>query len=137
MFNSTCQACGAPEVELPVKAFKGHVIFVWKENSIYQFAWLYDTDALIPRERVAGTMPVTECMVEANLDKMKGLNQFIKIFLIENPRSAAFMDDHHSPMRPGEEFSDLIERLSALAEKNNVEIHFLDSHNNKGTGGGF
>ncbi|MDR2128934.1 MAG: hypothetical protein LBP52_07700 [Burkholderiaceae bacterium] len=137
MLHGACQAGGAPETELPVQAFKGHAVFVWKENSVYQFAWLPDTNVLISRKLVAEKPPVTENRVTAHIPKMKGLDQFVKLFLIENPHSATFMDNQHSPMRPRAEFSDLVDRLSALAKENGVEIQFLDSGNNSGTAGGF
>jgi hypothetical protein len=135
--NSPCHAEDMQEIALPVRAFKGHAVFIWKEKSLYQFAWLLDTNALIQRRYIAKTTPVFESAVEANMNKMKGLNQFMRIYFVENPHSPTFIDDNHDPMQPREEFSDLVDRLSDLAKKNEINIFFIDSHNNKKGPGGF
>ncbi|MDR2709868.1 MAG: hypothetical protein LBB65_00750 [Burkholderiales bacterium] len=56
--NSICQAaCGEAGSNFEARAFKGHAVFVWKESSGYSFAWLPDTNALVPRERVSAAPP--------------------------------------------------------------------------------
>ena len=137
MINCTCNAKDTHEVDLHVKAFKWYAVFVWKEKSIYQFVWHVDTNVLIERKIISKKVPVNEHEVEENMNKMKGLENSMKVFFIENPHSSTFIDDKHDPMRPREEFSDLVDRLSDLAKINEIDIIFLDSHNTKNVSWGF
>jgi hypothetical protein len=127
LFSSIIRADCTQEINLPLTLFKGHAVFVWKEGVSYRFKWMINIDALIPRESVVEWSPVvSECSVEARINEMKGLRQGIFLYLIENPSFPSFLDEQHNPMRPEEEFYDLVEKLGALAEKNQVSISFLD-----------
>jgi hypothetical protein len=70
--------------------------------------------------------PVSECVTKKWMKKMKGLEQSIFFYFIENPHTHSFLDEQHSPMRPREEFSDLIERLKVLVQENEIALTFKD-----------
>jgi signal transduction histidine kinase len=127
MTSSICSAqCVPNSVDLPLEAFKGHAVFVWKEETSYSFIWTLATDALIPRKEVAVQPKVDACTVMKQMEKMKGLEQFIFLHLIENPYTASFLDVRHNPMRPREEFSDLIERLAEIVRENEIYFYVRD-----------
>jgi hypothetical protein len=126
MMCSDCNAQCADKADVAPTAFKGHAVFAWKEASSYLFIWLPATNALIPRKRVATWHQDAECIVSKQMKKMKGLKQTMTFYFIENPRSPSFLNKDHNPMRPKEEFSDLIERLNVLAQENEINLIFRD-----------
>ena len=134
MTNDICHADCTQEALLPLDAFKGHAVFVWKEEGSYLFTWILDKNMLISREEVAKNTPVmTECIIMKQIKKMRasGKKQFIRFVTIENPKLSSFLDKAHNPKRPEEEFHDLIARLRAMPETNDgiVEIQFSGSDN--------
>jgi hypothetical protein len=139
MFGIDCRANCTQGLQvdssvLPTDAFKGHAVFVWKEGGGYLFVWLLDTDMLIDRKRVAKQEPiVTEAMIVAHINRLKdmGKKQFIRFIFVENPKNPSFLDESHYPMRPEEEFSDLIDKLRTLAEGSIIIINFQGALNNR------
>ena len=138
--NSVCYAtCNEGEVNMSfyADAFKGHAVFVWKTPFSYSFAWLAGRDAWISRKAVSNTQQVSECVVTERIKKLKGLKQTIRLFLIEDPHSDNFKNKNNNSMSSKGDFLDLINRLEALTEENQVEFIIHDSQNYKSTPEGF
>jgi hypothetical protein len=136
MTNNICHAGCTQEAALPLDAFKGHIVFVWKEDASYFFTWMRDKNALISREELVKNTPVVaECVIIRQIKKMRdlGKKQFIKFVTIENPKFSSFLDKEHKPRRYEEEFHDLISRLRSMPETNDgvIEIRFSSADNAK------
>jgi hypothetical protein len=139
MFGIDCRANCTQGLQvdsrvLPTDAFKGHAVFVWKEGGSYLFVWLFDTDMLIDRKRVAKQEPiVTEATIVAHINRLKdmGKKQFIRFIFIEDPKNPSFLDESRYPMRPKEEFSDLIDKLRTLTERSIIITDFQGALNNR------
>ena len=118
-------------------AFKGHAVFVWKNPSGYSFVWLADRNALIPRKEVSSAQQVSECIVTERINKLKGLKQTMKLFIIKDPHTHDFKNINFNPMALKEDFLDLLSRLETLAEENQVMFISHDSQSFKSIPEGF